>query len=183
MARKNALITVTVDGSILTFAVGEGAGSFSLDTNELTSEIANRATVHGLVQKVSDAAAIAKSELTGDAATDAATKFAAMQSVAARLTGPDGEWSKRSGDGSGPVAGIIYRAFEEWVNAMAAKSKKTAPDAAAIRAKYDAMDRAGQLALRNVPAIGKIIERIKSERPAREVAAVDTNSLLGELGL
>lgn len=181
MPRKNSIIAVSVsDANVLTFAVAD-AGSFDVDVPALDEALRNRAMLHGIVQKVSDAAAIAKSELTGDAVKDAATKLAAMSSVAERLVA--GDWSKRSGDGSGPVAGIIYRAFEEWVGAMAAKAKKDVPDATAIRAKYDTMDRAGQLALRNVPAIAKIIDRIKSERPAKEVANVDTSALLGELGL
>ena len=181
MARKNSLISVTVaDNGALTFTVGN-AGTFSVDPATLSDDVTRRAMLHGLVQKVSDAAAIAKSELTGNAEKDAAAKFAAMQSVANRLA--EGEWSKRSGDGSGPVAGIIYRAYEEFVLTRFAKAKKDAPTVEAIRAQYDGMGRAGQLALRNVPDIAKVIERIKSERPAKDVAAVDTSSLLGELGL
>lgn len=180
MARKNALIAVAhnAEANVLTFTVGN-AGSFDLPVADLADELRNRAMLHGLVQKVSDAAAIAKSELTGDAEKDAATKLEAMTAVRDRLIA--GDWSKRNGDGSGPVAGVIYRAFEQWVNDMAKKAKKDAPSAETIRAKYDAMTRGEQLALRNVPAIAKIIEAIKAERgPA---ATVDTSGLLGELGL
>ena len=179
MARKNALVTVAMNDGTLTFTVGND--NFNLVPADLSDELRDRALVHGLVQKISDAAAIAKSELSGDPAIDAATKFNAMKSVAERLM--SGDWSKRNGDGSAPVAGVIYRAFEEWVVAMAAKAKKDAPSAEAIRAKYDSLDRSGQLALRNVPAIAKIIERIKSERGSTAVSAIDTGSLLGELGL
>lgn len=176
MARKNALISVALNDRSLAFTVGEQ--SFSVDCSALSTEITDRAMYHGLVQKISDAAAIAKSELTGDATLDAETKFSAMQSVAERLMA--GDWSKRSGDGAGPVAGVIYRAFEEWALAMAAKKKTAAPDAAKIRSVYDAKTRAEQLALRNVPAIAAIIERIKSER-GTAASAVDTDALLGEL--
>lgn len=182
MARKNALISVAHDNAALTFTVGE-AGSFVIDTAELSDDIRMRALLHGIVQKVSDAAAIAKADLPKDPKKAAAAKFEAMKSVADRLTAPDGEWSKRSGDGSGPVQGVIYRAFEEWVETMAKAAKKPVPASDAIRARYDAMDRAGQLALRNVPAIAEIIERIKSERGGKAVNSVDTDSLLGDLGL
>lgn len=179
MPRKNALITVEAgESGALTFTVG--SASFTIDPATFAEEIRNRAMAHGFVQKISDAAAIAKSELTGDAAKDAATKFEAMRSVAERLE--SGEWSKRSGDGSGPVAGIIYRAFEEWALAMAAKGKKDAPTAEKLRSVYDAKSRAEQLALRNVPAIAKIIDRIKSERGTTG-EAVDTSALLAELGV
>jgi hypothetical protein len=182
MARKNALITVALDGSALTFAVGS-AGSFTIDTASLNDDIRNRALAHGIVQKVSDAAAMPKSEFKGKSADEiAAMKFNAMKAVADRLTGDDADWSKRSGDGSGPVAGIIYRAFEQWVlDTAKAKKVKTPPTSEAIRAKYDAMDRAGQLALRNVPEIATIMERLRAERGPK--ANVDTTALLGELGL
>lgn len=179
MARKNALITVANGDNGLTFTVGN-AGSFTLNPTALGEDIRTRAMLHGLVQKVSDAAAISKDDLTGDADKDAATKLAAMSSVAERLAA--GEWSKRNGDGSGPVAGIIYRAFEEWALAMAAKGKKTAPTPEKLRAVYDAKSRAEQLALRNVPEIAKIIERMKAERGTKG-EAVDTAELLGELGI
>jgi hypothetical protein len=180
MARKNSIISIAAneETGALVFTVTD-AGEFSIIPADLTDEIRNRAMLHGLAQKVSDAAAIAKSEMTGDAATDAMTKFNAMKAVADRLA--DGDWSARRGDGTGPVAGVIYRAFEEWVMAEAKKAKKPV-DAETIRALYDAKPRADQLALRNVPEIATIIERIKAERGAKS-EPVDTAGLLAELGL
>lgn len=181
--RKNSLINVTANEAAteLTFTVGE-AGSFTVELDNLTDAIVRRATLHGIVQKVSDAAAISKADLTGDATKDAATKLEAMRAVAERLSGPDGEWSKRSGDGSGPVQGVIYRAFEEWAIARAKKAKKElSPEQ--VRAVYDAKSRADQLALRTVPDIAAIIERLKSERGAKSVSSVDTDGLLSDLGL
>lgn len=183
MARKNALITVAhnAETSTLTFTVGD-VGSFDLPVNGLSDDVRNRATVHGLVQKVSDAAAMPKSETDGKKPEAVAKmKFDAMVAVADRLR--EGEWSKRSGDGSGPVAGVIYRAFEEWVLSNpnnAPKSKIPTPEK--IREVYDAKSRAEQLALRNVPEIASIIERIKSERGSKS-ETVDTTALLGELGI
>ena len=179
MAKKNAIVSIENDNGTLRFAVA-GAGEFNIDTATLPEEIKARAMIHGLVQKVSDAAAIAKAELTGDAATDAATKFNAMQAVAERLIG--GEWSKRTGEGSGPVAGVIFRAFAEWAKGMAKAKKAAIPTEEQLRAVYDSKDRAGQLALRNVPEIATIIERMKSEKGGA-AAKVDADSLLSELGL
>lgn len=183
MAKKNALISVVhnADAGTLVFNVGD-AGSATLNLNELPDAINETARIHGLVQKVSDAAAMPKDQLTGDAKKDAATKLAAMQSVVDRLTGEDASWNKRAGDGNGPVAGVIFRAFEEYVNDMAKKRKKDAPTSDAIRARYDAMERKEQLALRNVPEIAAIIDRIKAERGAK-AETVDTGGLLKELGI
>lgn len=179
MAKKNSIITVDATETGLTFVV-DGAGEFTLTFASLTDDLRQKALIHGLTQKVSDAAAIAKAELPADATEAAKVKFEAMRAVADRLA--EGDWSKRAGDGSGPVAGVIFRAFVEFVTNAAKAKKRPAPSEAEIRAVYDAKDRAGQLALRNVPEIAAIIERIKSERGAGAVK-VDASALLGELGI
>lgn len=180
MAKKNSIITVDVmESGVLRFVV-DGAGDFTVETFNLSEEIRRRAMDHGLVQKISDAAAIAKADLPADATEAAKVKFEAMKAVADRLA--EGDWSKRSGDGSSPVAGVIFRAFVEFVTNAAKAKKRPAPSEAEIRAVYDGKDRAGQLALRNVPEIATIIERLKSERGAG-AAKVDASALLGELGI
>ncbi len=179
MSKKNALIAVAIENGVLTFTVGT-AGTVEVAVDSLPDDIKDRAMLHGLTQKVSDAAAMPKADLTGDPVKDAETKLAAMRAVAERIA--SGEWSKRSGDGSGPVQGVIYRAFAEFVGNRAKKAKKDVPTEEAIRAVYDAKSRSDQLALRNVPEIAAIIERMKSERGTTG-AEVDTTALLGELGL
>lgn len=178
MAKKSIVSTKT-DSAQIRFIV-EGAGEFGLPFTALTDDIRHRALVHGLVQKISDAAAMPKADLPTDPAEAAKVKFAAMQSVAERLA--DGDWSKRAEGGTGPVSGIILRAYTEWVHGMAKKAKTTKTDAE-IKAVYDAKTRAEQLALRNVPEIAAIIERIKSERGDNAAKSVDTSALLGELGI
>ena len=179
MAKKNSVISVEFDNGNLRFAIAD-AGEFSLTIASLTDDIREKALVHGLTQKISDAAAIAKADLPTDPVEAAKVKFEAMKAVADRLS--EGDWSKRAGDGAGPVAGIIFRAFAEFVTDTAKAKKKPVPSEEAIRAVYDAKDRAGQLALRNVPEIATIIERMKSERGAG-AAKVDASALLGELGI
>lgn len=173
MARKNAVVSVSLnDQNAIVFTV-EGEGTVTISPEVLSDEIRNRAMIHGIVQKVSDAAAMGKGATPGD-------KFAAMQAVAARLL--EGDWSKRNGDGAGPVQGLIFRAFREFVETKAKAAKKPIPAEADIRAVYDAKDRKGQLALRNVPEIADIIERMKAEKGASG-QSVDVDSLLGDLGL
>ena len=179
---KASLITSAFDAAnnVLTLSVA-GVGSIDVAIRDLSDDIVSRALVHGLTQKISDAAAMPKADLPDDPTEAAKTKFEAMKAVADRISGPDGEWTKRNGDGSGPVAGIIYRAFEQWAMERAKKAKKSiTPEE--IRAVYDAKDRAGQLALKTVPEIAAIMERIKAERgPAK--SAVDADALMGELGI
>lgn len=176
---KKSVISVSVEADVVSFNV-DGAGEFSLRMGELADDIRNRAMIHGLVQKVSDAAAMPKADLPADPIEAAKAKFNAMTAVADRLR--EGEWSKRSGDGAGPVAGVIFRAYAEFVATKFEKAKKPVPPVEAIRAQYDAMDRAAQLGLRNVPAIATIIERMKSERGAK-ASAVNADELLAGLGL
>ena len=177
MARKNSIISSAYEGDTLTFTV-EGAGEFSVNISELSDDIRNEALVHGLRQKVSDGAAIPKDQLPENPVEAARLKFAAMSDIADRLR--NGEWSARWGDGSAPVAGIIYRAFEEWALARAAEKGATlTPEQ--VRASYDAKDRSAQLALRNVPAIADIIARMKAERGG--AANVDADAILADLGI
>lgn len=177
MARKNSVVSTVVENSTIAITVAGGGdngtdATITVDVSALADEIIERATYHGLVQKISDAAALGKDATPAD-------KYAAMKAVADRLI--EGEWKQSRGEGAGPVAGVIYRAFAQWVADMATKAKKPVPAAEAIRAVYDGKTRAEQLALRNVPAIAAIIETLKAAKtPAK---TVDTDSLLAGLGL
>lgn len=177
MARKNSIISSVCEGDTLTFAV-EGAGEFSIKLSELSDDIRNEALVHGLRQKVSDGAAIPRDQLPNNPVEAARLKFSAMSEIADRLR--NGEWSARRGDGSAPVAGIIYRAFEEWAKANAAERGITLTSEQ-VRAYYDARDRAAQLNLRNVPEIADIIARMKAERGG--ASSVDADAILADLGI
>lgn len=177
MARKNSIVSVAIDNSVISFTVVGGAdngtdGTVVVNVANLADEITERATYHGLVQKISDAAALGKDASPAD-------KYNAMLAVADRLIA--GEWKQSRGEGAGPVAGIIFRAFSQWVADMAKAKKMDAPSTDKIRAIYDGKTRAEQLALRNVPAIAVIIEKLKTAKtPAK---SVDTDSLLSDLGL
>jgi|SRR3990167_296264 len=83
----------------LTFSV-IGAGSFSLDVVQIVGEaftaltsVGKRSLVHGLVQKVSDKAAVGRDPETGRSATPS-EKFARMKATGEALT--QGVWSSRS---------------------------------------------------------------------------------------
>jgi hypothetical protein len=168
MAKKNAIVQVSLndDLSAITFNVEGQKSPIVIDMMNLNADVTRRATVHGIVQKVSDAAALGKDATPAD-------KFNAMKAVADRIVGPEGEWNKRAeGSGEGNVPGIIRRAFVEFATSNG-KTEKAAND------YYDGLDRKGQLALRKVAEIATIIDRIKSERGPK--SAVDGDKLLAEL--
>lgn len=177
MARKNSVISTVIESSTIAITVAGGGdngadATISVDVSKLDSEIAERAMYHGLVQKISDAAALGKGATPSD-------KYNAMLAVAERLI--SGEWKQSRGEGAGPVAGVIFRAFAQWAMDMAKAKKVDAPSAETLRKVYDSKPRAEQLALRNVPAIAAIIETLKAAKaPAK---TVDTDALLGDLGL
>src|SRR4051812_30459362 len=99
MARKNAVVSVSVDAQDIIFTV-EGFDPIKLSTMAVNEEIQQRAIFHGLTQKVSDAAALGKGATPSD-------KHAAMLATVTRLLA--GDWNKRAdGDGSSPVGGIIF---------------------------------------------------------------------------
>lgn len=169
MARKNAIVSVETTEQSIAFVV-DGVGTIDIDLASLASEITSRAIIHGIVQKVSDAAALGKDATPSD-------KFAAMRAVADRLIA--GNWNKPAGETGAPVQGLIWQAYREVMQSLAAKAKKTVSDDD-LRVKYDAKSRADQLALRTNPEIAKVIERIKSERQTNSTV-VDTDALLAEL--
>jgi len=179
------VITTTLndDATVMTFNVA-GAGTFAIGLNDLSDDIRNAAMWHGLKQKVSDAAAISVND-DGTPATPA-DKFAAMQSVADNLR--NGDWSKRgSGDGEAPVSGLILRAFQRWAELTATANGATAPAdlAARVKAKYDAMTRADQLALRKLPANGAIpsmADIMAGMKPAPK-STPDASAMLADLGI
>lgn len=177
MARKNSVISTIIESSIIAITVAGGGdngtdATISVDVSKLDGEITERAMYHGLVQKISDAAALGKDATPSD-------KYNAMLAVADRLVA--GDWKQSRGEGAGPVAGVIFRAFAQWAVDMAKAKKVDAPSAETLRTVYDSKARAEQLALRNVPAIAAIIEKLKAAKtPAK---TVDTDALLGDLGL
>ena len=176
MARKNATITVeTLPGTgIITFTIVGQEQPLILNVAELADDVRNHAMFHGLVQKVSDAAALSKND--DGTPANPADKFAAMATVVARLT--EGNWKKPAGEVTQPT-GLIFRAYYAVICAAMTSAKKPVPDESVLRELYDRKDRSAQLALRNNPDIAAEITRLKSANV--NTSTVDTDSLLGEL--
>ena len=136
--------------------------------------------LHGLKQKLGDAAAISRNPDTGRSAS-LDDKIAAVREVFDRITSPDGTWNKirESGDGSGN-GGLLFRAL---CNIYAGKrspeqitvflADKTEAEKAALRKTAIVADR-----IRSASTDNKAeIERI---RPAPK-AGGNGDDLLAEL--
>jgi hypothetical protein len=153
--------------------------SLTIGVDEIPESLQLTFMLHGLNQKVGDAAAIPRDGVTGRSPT-IAEKFAAMQAVADNLR--KGVWSAR-GEGDGTTSGgLLFTALcrvyagsktpddiRRWL------AEKT-PEGKPVRGPKE------QAALRNIPAIAAMIETIKREQAARRPASsVDASTLLAGL--
>lgn len=138
--------------------------SLSIDVGALTPEIRNQLIVHGLKQKIVDAAAIGRDSETGASATPE-EKIEAMRAVGERLLA--GIWRVTS-EGGGNNGGLLFRALsilypnkdiKGWLDGLTDKQKS---------------------ALRDVPKIKAEIDKIRAK--TAKASSVDVNALLESLG-
>ena len=171
---KKTIVTTTkrptisaevVDGLlVIEFSNGE---QLEVAPAMLSDEIRNAAMLHGLKQKLVDAAAIARNTDTGlSASID--DKIAAVREVYARITSPNGTWNKvrEAGAGSGGGNGLLLRALMQY----------TGKDKATVEAYLDEKTAEEKKALRTNGKIAAIIAELQ-----RAKAGVDSDELLGEL--
>lgn len=146
----------------LTFSNGE---TIVLTTAQISTEIANQALLHGLKQKLVDAAAISRNPDTGRSAT-VDDKYNAVREVYDRLLA--GQWNKSRGEGSGTSGGLLFRALCQMY------ADKT-PDA--IKAFLDKKTPAEKAALRATPKIAAIIDTLRADK----ASDIDADELLADL--
>ena len=161
-----AISTEIVEGRlVMTFGNGE---SLSVDPATLSEEIRLAATLHGLKQKLGDAAAISRNPDTGRSAS-LDDKIAAVREVFDRITAPDGTWNKVRESGEGVSGGLLFRAL---CNLYA--GKRTPEQITAFLASKSEAEKAE---LRRTGPVAAEIERI---RPVPKAGNGD--ALLAELG-
>jgi hypothetical protein len=145
----------------LTFANGR---KLNLHLSELSSEMQTMAMLHGLKQKLVDAAAISRDPETGRSAT-VEQKYQAVFEVFQRLL--DGNWNApREGNGG---ASLLLAAMVEFSGKPQDVVKTW------LETKSDAEKKALSLN----PKVAAIINRIRAERA--KVEGIDSDDLLSEL--
>lgn len=149
----------------LTLAFSNGQ-TITLKDSDLSPAIIAQATLHGLKQKLVDAAAISRNPDTGRSAT-IDDKYAAVREVYDRLL--SGQWNKNRESGA-VKGGLLFRALCMFY------PDKT-PEA--IRTFLEAKTAEQKTALRKVPKIAAIIATLKDDDT--DTDGVDTDALLGEL--
>lgn len=167
--KKPAAVETSINGSTLALTFANGA-LLELSLSQLNDNIILAATLHGLKQKLCDAAAISRDPVTGKTAT-IETKYEAVKEVFDRITSPDGTWNKirEGGNNSG---GLLLTALVRMY-----AGRKTREDLIEfLSSKTDAE----KAALRKNPKIAAIIDEIKAER-ATDDEGVDSDAILDEL--
>lgn len=164
--KRKSIITATQAGLTLSLMFIDGR-ELTIDANSLTPEIRNAALMHGLKQKLVDAAAISRSPETGRAAS-IDDKYDAVKVVYDRLI--SGQWNatREGGNGGG---GLLLQALVRMYT-----GRKTPEQ---IKEFLDGKTDAEKTALRKNPRVAELIDTIRAE--TSKAAAIDTDSLLGEL--
>lgn len=165
-AKSNSVITHEVTDDHVVFHV-LGVGDIALNMAAISSENKARACLHGMIQRISDAAAISRDSETGEAATPQ-DKYDAMQRLVTHYESGTSEWSRRPVAGEGKSGGLLFKAL----CAMSAETK-TADE---IREWMATKTKAQLTALRNSPKVAAIIAEL---RPVS--IEVDADALMDEL--
>lgn len=164
--KKDIEATVSDGGTlILEFRHGE---RLVLRPDDLAPEIQRAALLHGLKQKLVDAAAISRDTATGRAAT-IQTKYEAVKEIFDRITGENPSWNKPRAGGAGGQGGLLARAIARYKNV----------EVSAAKAYLDRLTDAQKQALRGDPRIATIINELRME--SAKPAGIDTDALLGGL--
>ena len=148
----------------LVFANGE---TLELNSLTLTPAITRAAIMHGLKQKLVDAAAISRNPDTGRSAT-IEDKYEAVKTVYDRLL--SGLWNAPRGEGGAPSGGYLLQAL---CRLYPAKSVEN------LRAFLEGKTDKEKAALRKNPRVAEIIEAIKAENAKPDENAGE--DLLSEL--
>lgn len=166
MARIPTIETV-INGDTLTLTFDNGE-VLTIGQRQLTPEVEQSALMHGLKQKLVDAAAISRNPDTGRSATTE-DKYNAVREVYDRLLA--GQWNKQREGGTGAGSGgLLFRAL---VRLYPTKTPEQ------IRAFLEAKSDAEKATLRKLPAVAAIIEQLKAE--SAKTDGIDGAALLAGL--
>lgn len=164
---KRPAITTDIFGSTLTLNFSNGE-ELAIDITKLSPEITLYAALHGVKQKLIDAAAIACNVETGRSAT-IDDKYTAVKAVFDRITKPDGTWNKAKAVESEAANGnMLVRALMH----MTGEDKTYVEDFLSAKTKEQ------RAALKKNPKVLAIIEELRGAPKEGH-----SDDLLRELGV
>lgn len=163
LGTDNTKIEMCLGTLNIDFKNGKG---LQLNADALSPEVLALALMHGLKQKLVDAAAITRDPETGRSAT-IETKYDAVKAVLTRLE--SGEWNKRRE--GGVTGGLLLRALSRMY-----AGRKTVDQ---LREYLESKSDKEKAALRKNPKVAEHIEEIRAEDAAKN--GDDLPDLLAEL--
>lgn len=164
VAKNTPALKATVDGSTLTIEFSHGQ-VLTVTASDYSEAIQQQAMMHGLKQKLSDAAAISRDPATGRSAT-VEDKYQAVLAVAERLR--EGSWNLERTGGGGNT-GLLLQAL----NAVYGERLSSEQ----IKGWLATLSTREQDSLKLTPAIAKAIKEIV----ASKTKGIDTKDLLSQL--
>lgn len=168
MAKQTTAITVDVFGDTMTLTFSNGK-ELSVNTATLSPEIAKQALMHGLKQKLVDAAAIARNPETGASAT-VMDKYEAVRTVFERITHPTSPtWNKGREGGENGKKGAGSLLVQALVNLSQGKHTREF-----VEQFLSTKTKAQQKAMQNSERVAAEIARIRGSNGTAD-------DLLGEL--
>lgn len=167
---KKGAINADIFGTTLTLTFADGQ-EIVVDTSKLSDDIRASAIMHGVKQKLVDAAAIARNVDTGASAT-IADKYAAVKKVADRIMSADGKWNEGRGaaTSTGASGAMLTRAL----------MRLTGKDETYVKDFLSAKSKEERAALKRNP---KVLEIMAELQAATVTNGINTDALLGELGV
>ena len=165
--KRTPVVETIVDTNSLTLAFSNGK-ELTIQVSQLTEQIAMQALLHGLKQKLVDAAAISRDHETGRSAT-VEDKFEAVKAVFDRLLA--GQWNATR-EGGGQVKGGLL--VEALCRLYPAKPREGLVEFVAAKTDKE------KAALRKNPKVAAVIAQIKAEKGSD--SDDDSDELLAELG-
>ena len=166
MKKRNTAISASINGTTLTLTFANGK-TLTMRGDALNSDIQQYAMMHGLKQKLIDAAAISRNPETGRPAS-IEDKYQAVKAVYDRLLA--GQWNAPR-EGGGATGGLLFQALCRMY-----AGRKTPEE---IKAFLDTKTDAERAALRKNPRVAAVIAEIRAEQG--ETMGIDTDELLDEL--
>lgn len=164
-------VATTVEGRQLILKFGNGQ-SLTVDATKLHAEIVQAALMHGLKQKLIDAAAISRDPETGRTAT-IDDKFNAVRAVYQRITDPNApSWNavRVAGEGSSKAKGGML---------VAAMMRLTTKSRAEVLEFLETRTKEEVAALRKNPRVEEIMAQLRAEQANTD--GIDSDALLDGL--
>lgn len=161
--KRTPVIAVTMLGKGMVLECSNGE-RLEVEVGALSREVLDYAVLHGIKQKLIDAAAIARNPDTGRSATPE-DKFNAIKAVYARLMA--GNWNAPRGEGGSGTGGLLFRALCKMYPAKTPE---------ALREFLASKTASEQAALRKNPKVAAIIDELRAA-----TAGSDGEELLSEL--